>query len=147
MFDRLGRARFFSKLELKYGFHQIPVAPDDIEKTAINTKYGHSEFFIMRRYLRHSPATFQSLMNKIFNNPIDECCVLCPEDTLIYSNLHEEHLRQLCTVLERLRQHGLYVRMGKLEILTTETEFIRSMVGRDVINFGRKWKKLGTRMT
>lgn len=47
MFDRLGNAKYFSKLDLKTGFHQIRVDPKEIEKTAFNTKYGQIEYLVM----------------------------------------------------------------------------------------------------
>ena len=71
MFDRLGGATFFSKLDIKTGLHQIRVRPDDIEKSAFNTKYGQFEYLIMPMGLCKAPATFQSLMNRIVYESID----------------------------------------------------------------------------
>ncbi len=66
MFDMLGEARIFSKLDLKSGFHQTRVRPADIEKTALNTKYGQFEQLVMPMGLCHSSATFRTLINRIF---------------------------------------------------------------------------------
>ena len=85
MFDRLGEARVFSKLDLKTGFHQIRVQPEDIEKTAFNTKYGQFEYLVMPMGLCNAPATFQTLMNTIFYDCIDEFIVVYMDDLLIFS--------------------------------------------------------------
>ena len=66
MFDCLGEARLFSKLDLKTGFHQIRVGPENIEKAAFNTKYGQYEYLVLPMGLCNAPATFQILMKRIF---------------------------------------------------------------------------------
>lgn len=71
MFDRLGKARVFSKLDLKTGFHQIRVRPKDIEKNAFNTKYGQFEYLVLPMGLCNAPATFQSLMNEVLHDCIE----------------------------------------------------------------------------
>lgn len=71
MFDRLGEARYFSKMDLKTGFHQIRVRQEDIEKTAFKTKYGQFEYLVLPMGLCNAPATFQTLMNTIFQDCID----------------------------------------------------------------------------
>ena len=58
-FDRLGGARVFSKLDLDTGFHQIRVKPEDIEKTAFNTKYGQFEYLVLPMGLFNAPASFR----------------------------------------------------------------------------------------
>lgn len=99
MFDRLGQAKFFSKLDLKAGFHQIRVAPEDIEKTAFKTKYCHFEFMVMPMGLLIAPETFLSLMNRIFRDHIDDFIVIYLDDILIFSDSREDHLCHLRIVL------------------------------------------------
>lgn len=109
MFDRLGQATFYSKLDLKTEFHQIRVAPEDVENTAFRTKYGQFEFLVMQMGLRNAPATFQSLMNNILHNVIDDFLVVYLDDLLIYSHNKDDHICNLRIVLKRLQENSLYV--------------------------------------
>lgn len=145
MFDRLGRAVYFSKLDLKSGFQQIRVAPEDVEKTAFNTKYGHYEFLVMPMGLRNSPATIQTLRNEIFYDEIDDYVVIYLDDILIYSNSREEHLQHLRTVLTKLRENRLFVLFldkDKYHVMETETEFLGLMVGTNRIKIGDDRKEI-----
>ena len=76
MFDRFRKANVFSKMDLKTGFHQIRVKPEDIEKTSFNTEYGQFEYLVMPMGLCNAPATFQSLINAIFYDCIDDFLVM-----------------------------------------------------------------------
>jgi len=133
MFDRLGGASVFSKLDLKTGFHQIRVRPEDIEKTAFNTKYGQFEYLVMPMGLCNAPATFQSLMNRIFYDCIDVFMVVYMDDLLIFSKDEESHLKHLETVLSRLKENDLYASPKKCEFMKDEMNFLGLIVGKNGI--------------
>lgn len=133
MFDRLGQAKFFSKIDLKTGFHQIRIHPDDIEKTAFTTKYGQFEYKVMAMGLCNAPATFQTLMNSIFRDVIDNFMVVYLDDLLIFSKTKEDHRRHLQIILERLRKNQLFVSPKKCSLFQKEVEFLRLLVGKNGI--------------
>ncbi len=142
MFDRLRKAKYFSKMDLKIGFHQIRVAPEDMEKTAFNTKYGHFEFLVMPMGLCNAPATFQSLMNQIYQDCIDKYIVLYMDDLLIFSESEEGHFKHLETVLSRLSQNELYVGQDKWSFFSKEVGFLGMIVNQGGISVGQDRKEI-----
>jgi len=142
MFDRIGGAKFFSRLDLKTGFHQIRVRDIDVEKTAFNTKYGQFEFLVMPMGACNSPATFQTLMNQIFHDCIDDFLVVYIDDLLIFSKDRESHLTHLEIVLKRLKEHELYVSPKKCEFLNEETDFLGLVIGRNGIRVDERKVKI-----
>ncbi len=148
MFDSLGNARIFSKLDLKTGFHQIRVKEKDVEKTAFNTKYGQFEYLVMPMGLCNAPATFQSLMNSIFTDYIDDFMVIYMDDLLVYSKSVEDHMIHVRQVLQRLRENHLYVSPRKCDFMKSEIEFLGMIVGHNEIKVDdreieaiREWPK------
>ena len=124
MFDRLAGAKSFSKLDLKTGFHQIRMHPGDVEKTAFNTKYRTFEYLVMPMGLCNAPSLFQTLMNNIFYDCVDDFLVVYMDDLLIYSKSYEEHIRQIETVLRRLQENNLFVSLKKCEFAKKQREFL-----------------------
>jgi transposase InsO family protein len=122
--DRLGKARIFTKLDLRGAYNLVRVKDGDEWKTAFRTRYGHYECRVMPFGLTNAPAVFQHFMNDVFRDVLDDFTVIYLDDILIYStdpSKHDEHVR---IVLERLIKHGLYCSADKCEFSVTTTEFL-----------------------
>ncbi|GBG87902.1 hypothetical protein CBR_g46202 [Chara braunii] len=104
LLERLGGAKFFSKLDLKSGYHQLEIRQEDRYKTAFKTRYGHFEWPVMPFGLTNAPATFQAAMTTEFRHMLDRYVLIYLDDILVYNRSLEEHVEHLHTVLERLRQ-------------------------------------------
>lgn len=124
LLDQLQGATWFSKIDLASGYHQIPIAKEDVPKTAFRTRYGHYEFVVMPFGLTNAPAVFMRLMNQVFRDYLDKFVIIFIDDILIYSRTAEEHEEHLRRVLERLQEHKLYAKFSKCKFWKKEIGFL-----------------------
>jgi hypothetical protein len=108
LFDQLKGAKYFSKVDLRSGYHQLKIRESDIPKTAFVTRYGQYEFTVMSFRLTNAPAYFMNLMNKVFMEELDKFVVVFKDDILVYSKSVEEHEQHLRVVLGKLRALSVF---------------------------------------
>ncbi|GJP47149.1 hypothetical protein CLOM_g6376 [Closterium sp. NIES-68] len=138
LLDQLRGARFYSKIDLRGGYHQIRVFANDCHKTTFRTRYGSYEYTVMPFGLTNAPSTFQLTMNWVFRDLLDKCVIVYLDDILIYSKTHEQHLTDLEQVSQRLQEHRLITKGSKCEFLKSELEFLGHVVGADGIKIDSK---------
>jgi hypothetical protein len=91
LLDQLKDAKFFAKINLRSGYHQMEIRSEDIPKTAFVTRYGQYEFTVVSFGLTNAPAYFMNMMNKVFMDELDKFVVVFIDDILVYSSTAEEH--------------------------------------------------------
>ncbi|GJS84993.1 putative reverse transcriptase domain-containing protein [Tanacetum coccineum] len=134
LFDQLQGSRYFSKIDLRSGYHQLRVHEDDIPKTAFRTRYGHFEFTVMPFGLTNAPAVFMDLMNRVCKPYLDKFVIVFIDDILIYSKTKEDHEVHLGLVLELLRKEKLYAKFSKCEFWLQEVHFLGHVVNQNGIH-------------
>jgi hypothetical protein len=105
LFDQLKGAKYFSKVDLRSGYHQLKIRESGIPRTAFVTRYGQYEFTVMSFGLTNAPAYFMNLI-------------------LVYSKSVEEHEQHLRVVLGKLRAHKLYAKFRKCEFWLEKISFL-----------------------
>ncbi|XP_070029011.1 uncharacterized protein [Nicotiana sylvestris] len=103
LFDRLGQAKYFTKVDLRKGYYQVHIAEGDEPKTACVTRYRAFKCLVMPFGLTNAPATFCTLMNKISHPYLDQFVVVYLDDIVICSNTLEEHMEHLRKVFQVLQ--------------------------------------------
>ncbi|GJU37908.1 putative reverse transcriptase domain-containing protein [Tanacetum coccineum] len=124
LFDQLQGSQFFSKIDLRSGYHQLRVHEDNIPKIAFRTRYGHFEFTVMPFGLTNTPAVFKDFMNRVCRPYLNRFVIVFIEDILIYSKTREEHVDHLRLVLKLLRKEKLYAKFSKCEFRLREMQFL-----------------------
>lgn len=124
LLEQLGRAKIFTKIDLRGAYNLVRIKEGDEWKTAFRTRYGHFEYNVMPFGLTNAPAVFQHMMNDIFREYLDDFVVIYLDDILIFSKNEEEHKKHVRLVLEKLRERGLYAKLEKCLFHQTEMEFL-----------------------
>ncbi|CAL1401302.1 unnamed protein product [Linum trigynum] len=129
LFDQLGEAMWFTKLDLRSGYYQVRIAEGDEPKTACVTRYGSYEFLVMPFGLTNAPTTFCTLMNQVCEPFLDQFVVVYLDDIVVYSKTLDEHAEHLRQVFQVLRDNELYVKREKCLFEATEVPFLGHIIG------------------
>jgi hypothetical protein len=131
LLGKIGRATYFSALDLASGFHQIEVEPESIPKTAFSTEDGHYEFLRMPFGLKNAPPTFQRAMNIIFAHMPNVLVYM--DDIIIFSDNLTEHLKHLESVFKQLSHFNLKLQLDKTEFFKRELLYLGHVISEEGI--------------
>ena len=126
--DRLQGAKLYSKFDLKDAYHRLRIREGDEWKTAFRCRYGHFEYQVMPFGLVNAPATFQEYINDALGDLVDTVCIVYLDDILVYSKDPADHEQAVRSVLQRLRDAGLYANPSKCEFHVESVRFLGFVV-------------------
>jgi hypothetical protein len=115
LLDDLHGVVYFTKMDLRSGYHQSKMTEQDVPKTTFKCHYGHYEFLVMPFGLTNAPATFLSCMNHVFNKQLRKFRLVFFDDLLIYSKTWEDHLQHVDQILGIMEGQSLYAKESKCE--------------------------------
>jgi len=113
LFDQLKGAEVLSKIDLRSGYHHVPIKEENIYQETFRTRYGHYEFFVVPFCLINAPTTFMCLINSVLCPYLDNFVIVFIDDILVYSKNEEEHVEHLAVMLRLLRENQLYAKLSK----------------------------------
>ena len=122
--NTLAGSNIFSTLDATSGYHQIPIAARDIQKTAFQTTSGLYEFVRMPFGLSNAPAAFQRTMDNIFRDEKGEFLQVYLDDIIVYSKSREEHEKHLSIVLKKIQEANLKLKRKKCKFFQEELEIL-----------------------
>lgn len=134
LMDELAGACWFSKLDLRSGYHQIRMAVGEEAKTAFKTHNGHFEFKVLPFGLTSAPATFQGVMNTVLADQLRQNVLVFVDDILVYSRTLEEHKNHLRQVFETLSKHQLRVKLSKCSFVQTQLSYLGHIISADGVS-------------
>ena len=122
---------FFTIIDIRDAFNRIRMAHSEEWKTAFSTRWGLYKYLVIPFGLTNTPATFQELINDTLKEFLDEFYIAYLDNILIFSRTYKEHVQHIKTVLQRLREKDLPVKLSKYKFHRERVAFLGYIVSRN----------------
>nr|GEU88491.1 putative reverse transcriptase domain-containing protein [Tanacetum cinerariifolium] len=144
LFDQLQGSRYFTKIDLRSGYHQLKVYGEDNTKMAFMTQYGHFKFTVCLFGLTNAPTVFMDLMNRVCKPYLDKFFIVFIDDILICSKSKEDHEVHLKLVLELLKKEKLFAKFFKTKsVIYTNHKSLQHVFDQKELNMRQmRWIEL-----
>ncbi|GBN99011.1 Retrovirus-related Pol polyprotein from transposon 297 [Araneus ventricosus] len=129
--DALNGSQWFSTLDLKSGYWQVEIQPEDKEKTAFTTGQGLCQFMVMPFGLCNAPSTFERLMETVLRGLTSEACLVYLGGIIIVGRTFEEHLNNIRKVFQRLQKANLKLSPKKCRFFRKEVSYLGHTISSD----------------
>jgi hypothetical protein len=128
LLDELRGMAYFTKLDLRPGYHQVRMVVVNVDKTAFRTHEGLFEFLIIPFGLTNAPVTFQAMMNAILDPFLQRFILVFFDDILIFISSWSEHLRHVHLILSKLQEHQLFIKRSKCEFGSSSMAYLDHII-------------------
>ena len=128
LFDQLWGAKYFSKIDLRSGYHQVRIREQDVPKIMCWTHFGHYEFLVLPFDLTNAPTSFMTLMDIVLRPYLEKFVVVFLYDILMYSMTCKEHKEHLRSMFKLLQQHLLFAKKSKCFFFAKEIQYLGHII-------------------
>ena len=138
LFDKLKGAKYFTKLDLSQGFHQLLLSKEDREKSAITTRYGNFEWTVASFGMTNVPAVFSRVVGSVLWEFQDDFVINFMDDILIYSQDFDTHISHIQKVLTKLNDAQLYANPEKCTWCATSAFYLGHEISAEGIRVSKE---------
>ena len=133
IFDQLSQSTYFTALDFKNSYFQIPLPLHDRPKTAFSTRDNHYQFRVLLQGVKNSPPTFQRIINQILGPARWKHCLAYLDDVVVFSTTFDEHIFHLDEILCLLHTHNFRLSFEKCTIATNSIDYLGHHICREEI--------------
>ena len=126
--DAFAGATVFSSLDLAMTYHQVPVKPTDVQKTAFITHVGLYKMINMPFGLCNAPSTYHRLMMSVLQGLIGRICLAYLDDVIVFSKRCDKHVNDLRAGLDRIRDAGLNLKPAKCKLFCEQVLYLQHVI-------------------